>query len=105
MDIVIDVQGFRNVDEKFIPKEVAINVIIGHCIMMSPFSLSKRVRRENNWLSRNYQAEWFDGETNHKYFTLQLHEIIRQARYMYQRAKKKKTYVTYVIYSPEMYII
>jgi len=48
----------------------------------SPFSdLLKRVRRENNWLSRNYHGnEWFDGEANLKYFALQLREITRQAR-------------------------
>jgi len=55
MDIVIDIQDFWNVNEKFIPKEavVAINAtIIGYWIMISPclFSdLPERVRREINW--------------------------------------------------------
>jgi len=101
MDIVIDIQGFRNADEKFIPKEVAVvainATIIGHWIMMPPcpFSdLSERVRRENNWLSRNYHGiEWFDGEGNLKYFTLQLREITRQARYIYTRGQEKTRYL------------
>jgi len=53
MNIVIDIQGFRDVEENFIPKEVAIL----HRIMTSPCSfddLPERVRRENNWLTRNY---------------------------------------------------
>jgi len=101
MDIIIEIQGFRNVDEKFIPKEVAVvainATIIGHWIMMPPcpFSdLSERVRRENNWLSRNYHGiEWFDGEANLKYFTLQLREITRQTRYIYTRGQEKARYL------------
>jgi len=102
MDIVIEIQGFRNVDRKFIPKEivvVAINAtIFGHWIMMPPcpFSdLPERVRRENNWLTRNYHGiEWFDGEANPKYFALQLREITRQARYIYTRGQEKARYLS-----------
>jgi len=71
--------------------------IIGHWIMMSPcpFSdLPKTVRRENNWLSRNYHdIEWFDGEINLKYLTLQLCEITRQAHYIYTRGQEKVRYL------------
>jgi len=86
---------------------VAINAtIIGHWIMMPlcPFSdLPERVRWENNWLSRNYRgSEWFDGEANLKYFTLQLCKITWQARYIYITERK---FTIYVNYSPEMYII
>jgi len=102
MDIIIEIQGFRNVDKKFIPKEVAVVAInakiIGHWIMMPPcpFSeLPERVRRENNWLSRNYHGiEWFDGEANPKYFALQLREITRQARYIYTRGQEKARYLS-----------
>jgi len=95
MDIVIEIQSFRNVDKKFIPKEVAVvainTTIIKHWIMMPPCPFSdllERVRRENNWLSRNYHGiEWFDGEANPKYFALQLREIIRQARYIQSHRK------------------
>ena len=70
MDIVIDIQGFRDVEENFIPKEVAVlainAAITGHWIMTSPCpfeDLPVRTKRENNWLTRNYHGiEWFDGD-------------------------------------------
>jgi len=44
MDIVIEIQGFRNVDKKFIPKKVAVvainATIIGYWIMMPPCPFS-----------------------------------------------------------------
>ena len=63
MYIVINIEDFRDVEENFISKEVAIlaiNVTItGHWIMISPYpfgDLPERVRRENNWLIRNYHG-------------------------------------------------
>lgn len=101
MDIVIDIQGFRNAKEKFLPKEVALVAInapiVGHWIMMPPHpfgELPESSRRQNNWLSRCYHGiEWFDGETNLRYFTLQLREIVRQARYIYSRGQEKAHYL------------
>ncbi|XP_070171148.1 uncharacterized protein [Polyergus mexicanus] len=101
MDIVIDIQGFRDANAKFIPKEVAIIALdapfVGHWIMMPPYSfgdLPRNVRHENNWLTRNYHdIEWFDGEANPKYFTSQLREITRQARHIYVRGAEKETYL------------
>jgi len=46
MDIVIEIQGFRNVNEKFIPKEVAVvainATIIGHWIMIAHLAIYPR---------------------------------------------------------------
>lgn len=101
MDIVIDIQGFRDVNDKFIPKEVAVVAInapiVGHWIMMPPHpfgELPERVRQENNWLTRNYHGiEWYDGEANPKYFTLQMREITRNTRYIYVRGNEKARYL------------
>ena len=102
MDIVVDIQGFRDAEEKFIPKEtavVAINArIIGHWITLPPYSfdeLPERSKRENNWLSQNYHGiEWFDGEANPKYFVRQLREITRRARFIYTRGQEKASYLS-----------
>jgi len=90
MDIVIDIQGFHDVEEYFIPKEVAvlaINAITEHWIITSPCpfeDLPERVRRENNWLTRNYHGiEWFNGDVNPKNFTIHLRDITRHTRYIY----------------------
>ncbi|KAL6417207.1 hypothetical protein ACFW04_012911 [Cataglyphis niger] len=98
MDIIVDIQGFRDARAKFIPKEVAIDApFVGHWIMMPPHSFGKlpeNVRRQNNWLTRNYHGiEWFDGEANPKYFTSHLREITRHARYIYVRECEKACYL------------
>ena len=101
MDIIIDIQGFLDTKEKFIPKEVAlvaINVpIIGHWIMTPPYSfveLCENSRRQNTWLSRNYHGiEWFDGETKPECFTQHLREIIRETRFIYCRGEEKASYL------------
>lgn len=101
MDIVVDIQGFRNAEKKFIPKEVAVVAIdapiVNHWIMIAPHSfaeLPEKIRRENNWLTRNYHGiEWFDGETNWKYFTSQLRQIIKCVRHIYVRGNEKASYL------------
>ncbi|KYN38447.1 hypothetical protein ALC56_07174 [Trachymyrmex septentrionalis] len=102
MDIVIDIQGFRDVEENFIPKEVAVlainAAITGHWIMTSPCpfeDLPVRAKRENNWLTRNYHGiEWFDGDVNPKNFTIHLRDITRHARYIYTRGQEKTRYLS-----------
>ena len=101
MDIVIDIQGFRDSEGKFIPKEIAVvaldAAIIGHWITLPPCSfeeLPESSRRENNWLSQNYHGiEWFDGEANPKFFVSQLRDITRWARCIFTRGHEKASYL------------
>ncbi|XP_011870599.1 PREDICTED: uncharacterized protein LOC105563544 [Vollenhovia emeryi] len=102
MDVVIELQGFRDIDKKkFIAKEIALvaiqEPIIGHWILTPPYpfeDLPERSRLENNWLSRNYHGiEWFDGETNLECFTLHLRRITRLARNIYTRGREKAHYL------------
>lgn len=101
MDIVVDIQGFRDGEKKFIPKEVAVVAIdapiVNHWIMIPPHSfaeLPEKIRQENNWLTRNYHGiEWFDGETNSEYFTSQLRQITKCVRHIYVRGNEKVSYL------------
>lgn len=101
MDIVVDIQGFRDAEKKFIPKEIAVVAIdapiVNHWIMIPPHSfaeLPEKIRQENNWLTRNHHGiEWFDGETNPKYFTSQLRQITRCVRHIYVRGNEKASYL------------
>lgn len=105
MDIVVDIQGFRDGKENFIPKEVAIVAvnapITGHWIIAPPYpfdDLPEKSRKENNWLSRKYHGiEWYDGETNLERFTLYLREITREVRYIYCRGHEKEHYLRRVL--------
>jgi len=93
MEIIIDIQGFRDAEEKFIPKEIAVVAInapiFGHWIIIPPcpfVNLPESSRRQNNWLSRNYHGiEWVDGEVNLEHFKQHLREITRQAYRIYSR--------------------
>lgn len=103
MVIVIDIHSFRDANQKFIPKKVAVVaigspiIIIGLCYLRIHLMFSYP-KDENIWLMRNYHGiEWSDGETNPKYFTLQLHEITKCACYIYVK-------VSYRIYFLEIYI-
>jgi len=44
MDIIVDIQGFRDAEKKFIPKEVAVvaidATIVDHWIMIPPHSFA-----------------------------------------------------------------
>src|SRR5436190_22075100 len=91
MDIVVDIQGFRGAEMKFIPKEVAVVAIdtplVRHWIIRPPYPfnrLSKAAKRENSWLTWNYHGiDWFDGEDEPECFTSQLREITRSANNIY----------------------
>ena len=101
MDIVIEIQGFRDISEKFMPKEVAVvaihNPFVGHWIIIPPHpfdELPEKSKRENNWVTRNYHGiEWFDGETHQKCFMLHLREITRHAYRIYTRGYEKASYL------------
>lgn len=104
MDLVINIQGFRDNCGKFISKEVAViaigEPIFGHWIMTPPYlfdDLPEKSKWENNWFTRNYHGIEFDDETNYEYFALQLREITRQARYIYSRGQEKTHYLRHLL--------
>jgi len=73
---------------------------------MSPCSFSDlperaRLEREKNWFLQNYHGiEWFDGEANLKYFTLQRYTKLHGKHAINIPEGKKK-----LVISPEMFII
>jgi len=106
MDIIIEIQGFRNVNEKFIPKEVAVvainAIIIGHWIMISlcPFSdLSKRKQLAFAKFMALSELTVKSISNISRYNYAKLH-----GKHAYIPEDKKKL-VIYANYSLEMYII
>lgn len=105
MDIAIDIQGFRDLGEKFIPKEIAVvgieSTIIGHWIITPPCAfeeLPESSKQENNWLSQYYHGiEWFDGEADLKRVVTQLREIARRTRHIYTRGAEKAVYLQHIL--------
>ena len=101
MDIVVDIQGFRDAEKKFIPKEVGLVAIdtlfVRHWILRPPYPLyrlSNAARRENYWLTRNHHGiDWFDGEDDPEYFKIELRESTRHANNIYVRGSEKAHYL------------
>ena len=70
MDLIIDMQFFKDDHNSFVPKELAVtslnNNFTGHWIVKSSTSiqnLSADVRKENNWLTEHYHGlDYFQGD-------------------------------------------
>jgi hypothetical protein len=70
MDLVIDIQCFKDNKNRVIPKEVGIVALhkdfSAHWIVSpkcNSKSLFKRILRQNNWLTVNHHAlEWCEGD-------------------------------------------
>ncbi|XP_025160455.1 uncharacterized protein LOC105180994 [Harpegnathos saltator] len=101
MDVIIEVQCFRDSNDTYVIKEVAIvginEAFVGHWILAPEYSfveLNEKSRRINNWLSLNYHGiEWYDGETNPKYFYPRLREITSHVRNFMTNGKEKASYL------------
>lgn len=97
MDYVIEIQGFRDIEDHFILKEVAILTLghdySGHWIAAPPYpftQLSTRAKHQNNWLSCYYHGiEWFEGDVPYKQVACNLREVARTARRIYTRGREK----------------
>lgn len=69
MDLVIDIQCCKDAKKNSLLKEIAVLTVEGdhvaHWIVLPPYSAKKlpsEVRRENQWLAKNYHGlDWDDG--------------------------------------------
>jgi len=99
IDIVIEIHDFRNVDEKFIPKEVAVvainATIIGHWIMMQLYTFSDLPKRDEKTTGFRRIIMALNGSTAKpisNIFALQLREITINTLHIYQRARKNSLF-------------
>lgn len=97
MDLVIDIQCFKNKGYRIVPKEVGIVALNGnfcaHWIVSPPTNLcdlTEGDRRQNNWLSTHHHGlDYFEGETPLKLVEKALQDISKKARKIYVRGKEK----------------
>lgn len=105
MDLIVDVQFCRDVNEKLIPKEVAILSLkenfIAHWILSSPHSikkLSNDARKQNHWLLRNkHGLSWLDGGISQKNLKKSIRNISEQADRIFVRGKDKKIFMQEIV--------
>lgn len=101
MNIVIDIQGLRDVYNQFIPKEVAVLSIqseyFNHWIAKPPHGydeLPPNVQNQNMWLSENIHGiKWYEGDTSLSSMKQNLKRIASQAKRIFTRGSEKASYL------------
>lgn len=97
MDIVVDIQCLKDVNNIITPKEIAIVALDGnftsHWIILpenETDTLNLRARKENNWLAKNYHGlDYFDGETEKKVLYKTFRDLTKHVGRIYVRGKEK----------------
>lgn len=101
MDYIIDIQGLREKDNKFLPKEVAVvplqGNIIGHWIIIPPHEsdgLPNSIKTTNDYvLSHILGIHWFDGDITLRKLHYHVYNIARNARKIYVKSSENTRYV------------
>ena len=69
MDLVVDIQCYKNFENTVCPKEVAIISLDGDFVAhwVPVHRLSRSVKRENNWLTQHHHGlDYLDGDVTNK---------------------------------------
>ena len=101
MDYVIEIQGLRDKDNKFLSKEVAIaslqENVSGHWIINPPHTfaeLPRQARVSNDYLSSKILGiHWFDGDISLRKLQHQFYNIARNADKIYVRGSDTSRFV------------
>lgn len=99
MDFIIEMQGFKNSENIFVPKEVSVLSInksfFAHWIIMPSCNfcdLPANIRKQNNWQTlHTHGIEWFEGEVPEKHLFANLRELSKMARKLYSYGQEKVT--------------
>ena len=97
--IIIDVQGFKIENNKFIPKELASynGFQLSHHIFKAPFKmdlLSPECQKTVLWLMNNHHSiSWKNGHTPLHKFTDIIADITKHAETVYVKGKEKADYI------------
>lgn len=100
-DYVIEIQGFRDKDANFVPKEVAIvslqEHIICHWVVLPPHEfveLPSSLRTANDLAaSRHFGIHWFEGDITMRKLHYHLYNIARKAKRIYVKGREKARYI------------
>lgn len=101
MDFVIEMQGFRDVANNFVPKEVSIEClqrsVTAHWIINAPHEfelLPFDLKATNDYMaSRMFGLHWFDGDLSLRKLYHHFYEIARSARRIYVKGEEKALFL------------
>ena len=105
MDFVVDIQGFRDVNRHFLPKEVAVialqELIVGHWIVGPPcnfLQLPPDIKTTNSYCTVHVHGiQWFEGEVSLRRLRHHLYKVVKKARNIYVRGDDKRRYLENVL--------
>lgn len=99
MRLVLDVQGFQDENNRFIPKELATydGEKISHYVFKRPFDLSllsPEAHKTAVWLMKYHHCiSWNVGFTQLHYFSTILKKLTEDVQYVYVKGKEKANFV------------
>lgn len=109
MKFVIEMQGFTDNENAFLPKEIALVSLTGcrataHWIVrpsISQTALTRSTRAKNNWVTRNHHGlNWYRGTSDLKYVVDELRKITKNADAIYTRGELKWEYLVSILDVP-----
>lgn len=97
MDLIVDIQFCKDLQNKVIPKEICVISLrqdyIGHWLIAPPCplkKLQKEARQQNDWLYKNcHGIPWQDGDISQKRVKKNLREIFKDCGKLYVRGRDK----------------
>lgn len=99
MVLIIDVQGFKSENNKFLVKELAAfdGTRTCHYLFKSPYSfdsLPKEYQKQANWLTTHHHAiEWTQGYTRFHHFADIIKHLTADVKEVYVKGKEKAKFI------------
>lgn len=109
MKFVIEMQGFSDNENTFIPKEIALVSLdearsTAHWIVrpsVSHYGLTHATRVKNDWVTHNHHGlSWFRGTSDLKLVVNELQKLTRGADVVYTRGERKWDYLINILDAP-----
>lgn len=99
MPLIVDVQGFKSLNNQFIVKEFAAydGVHVCHYVFKPPFaftSLPTECQKQANWLmSHHHTIDWNAGFTQHYMFPKIIKHVTQNASQVYVKGREKTDFI------------
>lgn len=107
MNVIIDVQGFKNEDNKFIPKEIAVlckNSIL--VLLIKPpyafYDLTKKERSTVAWIERNRGILWNEGFVPYLNYKFLILDFCKNKR-IYAKGREKVLWLKEILESNNVF--
>ena len=106
MQLIIDIQGFNDNNDNFVPKEIAIVSLdeeksVGHWVIAPDYPfyhLEYNARARNIWLTNNHHnLYWRDGSVKIDYVVQELRKITKNVDFIYVRGSCKSKYLQEIL--------